>query len=644
MAKSTGDKLSVCGIHTQNARSPLCELNSFPMAISNSPDWSVASIYSCRKPYNNKIIIFTPSCKTLPFLTLAISKFSLFRTLSSSCPSPILENPSTNFPLTQLDLKTQDSQEYKVPDSENLNDFLCRILQDPRTENLAYEYYKKAKESQEFTPEKSMLKLLIRYSIKSKNWDFILSVLDDFRKYNVFPDSYTCSKLVSSCIKARKFRIVESLLEIFKSHSKIAVLAFDSAMKGYNKLHMYGSTIPVYEKMKLAGIFMDSGGYCQIMKAYQKIGDTERVLALFNEFESRKFENSRTSLIQIYRILCESLGKSGRAFEALEYFRDMGKKGIFGDSRIYSSLICSFASIREINVAEDLFKEAEKNKMLRDPEIFLKLILMYVEEGLIEEILEIVKAMKRVKMRMSDCIFCAIVNGFARRRGFRAAVRVYEELKSDDCEPGQVTYASIINAYCRVGLYSKAEIVFLEMQEKGFDKCVVAYSSIIAMYGKTGRLRDAMRLVAKMKVNGCEPNVWIYNSLLDMHGRVKNLRQVEKLWKEMKRRKIAPDKVTYTSVISAYNKVKEFDTCVSYYHEYRINGGAIDKAMAGIMVGVFSKIGRIDELLRLLHDMKIEGTPLDGRLYRSAFNALRDAGLQMQAKWLQESFEALQCT
>ncbi|KAF2305757.1 hypothetical protein GH714_008046 [Hevea brasiliensis] len=438
-----------------------------------------------------------------------------------------------------------------------------------------------------------MLKLLIRYLIRSKNWDFILSVSYDFNKYSAWPDSHTCSILVSSCIKARKFRVVESLLEIFKSYGEIAVLAFDSAMRGYNKLHMYGRTIFVFEKMKLSRISMDSGSYCQIMKAYQKSGDTERVLALFHEFESRKLEHSRPVLSQIYRVLCESLGKSGRAFEALEYFRDMRKKRILWDSRIFSCLICSFASIREINIAEELFKEAEEKKMLRDPEIFLKLVLMYVEEGQMEKTLEIVKVMKGVKMKVSDCIFCAIINGFARRRGFHASVRVFEELNSESCEPGQVTYASIINAYCRTGLYSKAEMVFLEMQEKGFDKCVVAYSSIITMYGKTGRLRDAMRLVAKMKV--------------------------DKLWKEMKRRKVAPDKVSYTSVINAYSKAKEFDLCVRYYNEYRINGGMIDRAMAGIMVGVFSKIGRIDELLRLLQNMKTEGTRLDERLYRQYF-------------------------
>lgn len=75
------------------------------------------------------------------------------------------------------------------------------------------------------------------------------------------------------------------------------------------------------------------------------------------------------------------------------------------------------------------------------------------------------------------------------------------------------------------------------------------------------------------------------------------------------------------------------------HEKYRINGGVIDRAMAGIMVSIFSKMSRIDKLVKLLQDMKTEETPLDGRLYRSALNSLREAGLQVQAKWLQQSAE-----
>ncbi|CAN1296125.1 Pentatricopeptide repeat-containing protein At5g13770, chloroplastic [Linum perenne] len=415
-------------------------------------------------------------------------------------------------------------------------------------------------------------------------------------------------------------------------------------MKGYNKLHMYSSTIRMYNKVKLLGIGLNSGCYYQSMKAYQKLGNVEKVVALFHECEGGNLETKAEVLSKMYRVLCESLAKSGRASDALGYLRDMLSKGgkIVDHSVVYSSLISSLASSRRVAEAEMLFEEAIEKNVLRDPEVFSKLVSMYIAQGHVEKTLDVVKAMSfDGKLRVSDCILCTVVSGFAKRRGFGVAVKVYEELISEGYEPGQVTYASAVNAYYRIEQYPKAEMVFLEMQAKGFDKCVVAYSTMITMYGKLGRVRDAMRLLGEMKQRRCEPNIWVYNALLDMHGKAMNLRQVEKLWKEIERRRLAPDKVSYTSVISAYSKAQKFEECVKYFKEYRMraDSGGVDMKMAGIMVGVFSNMSLIDELVKLLKDMKSVGTVLDGRLYRTALNALSDAGMESQTRWLMDSFQ-----
>ncbi|KAK7273958.1 hypothetical protein RIF29_15026 [Crotalaria pallida] len=614
---------------------------TFVMAISCSADWSLACTKCCRTTH---VHAFIPTYHLNSFYTVSCSNPRLlFHANFSASHTPILEEASSNnnnttTPLVHVDVNLAYAQRYsKLGTDENLNEFLCGLFEDPKTEGLAYEYYQRLKERPEFRPVRSTLNHVIRYLLRLKKWDLILSVSDDFKIYHVLPDKATCSSLISICIKHRKFKIAELLLHAFQSDCEVAVLAFGSAMRGYNMLHMYRSTVLVYELAKSSEFVLDSRGYLHIMEAYLKLGDSKRVVELFHEFESRNLRDSTRYLAKVYSILCESLGKSGRAFEALEYFREMSKKGVF-DYSIYSTLIRSFASSRKVDVAEQLVREAKRKTVIRDPEVYLKLVIMYVEEGLLEKTLEVVKAMNDADVKVSDVVLCAVVNGFGKRRGFFSAVIVFEQLVSQGYEPGQVTYASIINACCRLGQYSKAEKLFSEMERKGFDKCVVAYSSMVVMYGKTGRLSNAMRLVAKMKERGCKPNVWVYNSLIDMHGRAKNLRQIEKLLNEMKRRKVAPDKVTYTSIIGAYNMAGEFETCVKLFNEYRNNGGVIDRVLAGIMVGVYSKVSQVDELVRLLQDMKVDGTRLDQRLYQSALNALTEAGLQLQARWLTESF------
>ncbi|XP_011090005.1 pentatricopeptide repeat-containing protein At5g13770, chloroplastic [Sesamum indicum] len=619
------------------------------MAIANSLDFSLTSSINSK---NRKALQFShySHCKRRSKSPFPFISHFLFLNLnpravradSSACSPPVLED---NAPVIELALKLQDFQpaDHLPEDYKESNALICSLLKDSETAHLGYEYYEKAKGKPNFRPRRNTLKLLVRYLIRSKNWGLLFSFCEDLQVFRVLPDRSTCCRLISACLKARKLRVVNNLLEVFLVNDvETAVLAFGFAMKGYNQLHMYCSTNDLYQRMKSAGLDLDPACYFHIMEAHLKMKHYEKCITIFQDFENRRMieiGNPPPFCSQIYWILCESLGKTGRPFEALEYFREMSKKGILEDHFLYSSLISSFASSGELEMAEELLQEAESKKMLRDPALFLKLVLRYVQEGMMEKTLDVVAAMRRVGIRVSDCIFCAIINGFSKKRGAKAAARVYEELVLQGCEPGQVTYASILSAYIRLGRYSKAESVFAEMERKGFDNCIVAYSSMVAAYAKMGRTRDAMRLVAKMKERGCEPNVWTYNSLLDMNGRALNLRFVEKTWKEMKRRKIIPDRVSYTTVISAYNRAREFETCVKYYEEFKLTGGKMDRAMAGTMVAVFSKMNRVEEVIELLRDMKLQGTELDARFYRSAMNALRDAGLQSQARWLQETFK-----
>jgi len=560
---------------------------------------------------------------------------------SSAFPPPVLEEePSPVLPLVEITYEAPNSAyPSPEPDDPNLNKLIRELLGDPGTQDLALEYYEKAKRRLEFRPQKATFKSLISYLVRSKKWDLIPLVCGDMKAYHVFPDGLFCARIVSACISARKFRVAGILLESCEIDRKIAALAYESALRSYNKLHMYNISVDLYERMKSVEVVLDPGGCVLVMEAYLKLSNYKKVVELFSELEASKKLDSLGNQVQAYEVLLEALGKLGQGVKAVEHFEQMGIKGISPNASVYASLIGSLVDLREVKMVEHLVQEAGSKEMLKDPALFLKLVIMYVKEGLMEKTLDVVKKMKDANLKVSDCIFCAIVNGYAKKRGLEEAAKVYQDLVSQGCEPGQVTYASVINVYFRLALFSKAEKVFDEMQQKGLNRCVVAYSTMIVMYGKMGQLREAMRLLAKMKERGCQPNVWVYNALIDLHGRAEDLKQVDKLWKEMRRRKVRPDRVSYTSIISAYSKAREYETCVKFYDEYRTNAGKIDLAMAAIMVGVFSKINRIDALIRLLQDMKAEGIKLDVRLYKSALNALRDAGLQTQARWFQESFE-----
>lgn len=487
---------------------------------------------------------------------------------------------------------------------------------------------------------------LAKKLLSTKDWKSLSSLPDMIRSSGEFPDKATCGRLIGGCIKARQFKTAEEFLRVFTARKVTATAAFSAALRGYNKLHMYNRTLFIHELMTAAGSSSDSNCFRWIMEAYYKLGKSDEVVSQFKLYKDKSMDSSSSSAtnVQIYLILCDSLGRQGRATEALQYFRQMSKPGKGTESsmgRLYSSLVCSFAEEHDVSTAELLFREGRSKGFFRkEASVFLKLVLMYVEVGSMEKAMEVVKVMsgETTTIGVSDCIQCAIVNGHVKKTTLQASIKAYEDMKTLGCVPGQVTYASIINVHCRLNQTGEAEKIFSEMIDRGFTRCIVAYSNMVSMYGKSKRYGDAMKLVAKMKQQGCLPNVWVYNSLLDMHGKEGDLRQVDKVWKEMKRRKVEPDRVSYTSVITAHSKARKLDVCVDLFTEFRQEGGKIDRALAGIMVGVFSKTNRVGELIELLTDLKREGVRLDDRLYTSGLNGLRDAGLEAQANWFREEF------
>lgn len=602
------------------------------MAIwSSASDWSLTSL----SPLSKSLTKIQPSLSVLYTSSLAIlSRKQRIPHVSfcNACSSPLLENSSASIQRISL-------QPSSVTDIAISNELIRNLCEDPQTEAIAFEYYKTARDKQNLQPNLKTLVTMFRKLLKSKQWSSVGYLVEDLHSLNVLPDVPMCSALVTTCIKARKFKLMESFLEVVETRKgDAAIAAFSAALRGYNKLHMHRCTILVYERMRTAQLPLDSTCFLATMKAYHAIRNFDMVISLFHEYKSNKFDPS-SDPIEIYSILCDSLVKGDKPLEALRHMREMEEEGLLPSSSIYASLISSFAAKKEVDMVEDLYNEALEKGLMKDPEICQKLISMYAEVGLVEKTISVVKRMKDAGMKVSDCICSAVVNGFSKKRGLKASLRSFNQLMSIGCEPGQVTYASLVNICCRLGLITEAEDVFSEMLGKGFDRCVVAYSNMISMYCKSGRASDAMRLLGKMKQKGCQPNVWVYNSLLDMYGRLMDVRKVDKLWKEMERRKITPDKVSYTSVISAYSRVDELDECIRMYQQFKASGGKVDRVLAGIMVGVFSRSSRFEDLTELLREMKHEGTELDRRLYDSVLNRLQDADLQVLVRWLENNFK-----
>ncbi|XWS71196.1 hypothetical protein CRYUN_Cryun03dG0118300 [Craigia yunnanensis] len=159
---------------------------------------------------------------------------------------------------------------------------------------------------------------------------------------------------------------------------------------------------------------------------------------------------------RIYCILCESLAKSSRGYEAIEYFRDMTKKGIFVSSSVYSSFIRSFASIRDLTVIEELFKEAEERRMGYKP---------------------------------GQVTYASIINAYCRIGLNSKAEMVFSEMEQKGFDKCVVACSSLIVMYGNAGRIRDAVNLVAKMKQKGCQPNVWIYNSLIDMHVRVKNLR-----------------------------------------------------------------------------------------------------------------------------------------------------------
>ncbi|KAF2316632.1 hypothetical protein GH714_041973 [Hevea brasiliensis] len=273
--------------------------------------------------------------KTLPFLFPPCSNFPLYQLNSSSCPSPILEE-STKFPVIQWDLRVQDSQEYPVPDSQNLNDFMCRVLQDPRTEHLAYEYYKKAKKG---------MNLNQKINAKASNKKIYLKKP---RKENV-KGSRNFLKLILMYMEEG---LMEKTLEIVKMMKRVKVRVSDcifcAIINGFARRRGFRAAVMVYEELISDGCEPgQEKGFDKCMVAY-------------------------SSIISMY-------GKTGRLRDAMRLVAKMKVKGCEPNVWIYNSLLDMHGSVKNLRQVEKLWKEMKRRKVAPDKVSYTNVIKAYNE-------------------------------------------------------------------------------------------------------------------------------------------------------------------------------------------------------------------------------------------------------------------------
>ncbi|GAU38973.1 hypothetical protein TSUD_378490 [Trifolium subterraneum] len=253
--------------------------------------------------------------------------------------------------------------------------------------------------------------------------------------------------------------------------------------------------------------------YNVMLKLFSESKEFEKAEKLFDEMLQLKVKPD----IITFSTMISCAGLCAKHHKAVEWFEMMPsfKFKCEPDDNLLSFMICSYASIGNVDMASRLYRLAKKKKCKVDEVAFLALIKMYGKSLNYDGCFRVYRDMKVFGVMPNMATHNDLLRVMGRGKRARGAKAIYKEMINNGISPNQSTYEAVLQAYCR-GIYKvDALSVYKEMKEKGMDIDRVLYNMLLHMCAEVGDADEAVKIFQDMKSSGtCHPDSVTYTSLI----------------------------------------------------------------------------------------------------------------------------------
>ncbi|XP_077229468.1 uncharacterized protein LOC143862327 [Tasmannia lanceolata] len=516
-------------------------------------------------------------------LSIAVSFFSSFRSLSSSNPS--LQNPnfhkrttlnrnprniSINKPIDSLtrplrhttvapefrydsDSSSLEISQISEKFSSNVTS-ICSLLfgpiqQNRNLDNLLKDFKNKLNSD-------LVLEILMNYrqlgrfnTLEFFSWagfqlgfsfdDSVIEYMADFLGRRKLFDDLKCllrtvslskgrvsCRTVSICIRflGRQGRVKEALCLFEEMESEFSCvpdnLVFNNILFVLCKKVTSGESIDVAFAIFQRIECPDVFSYSNILVGLCKCGRLESAVEVFYEMGTAGLVPTRTAVNILIGELCELRTKQ----DSIE------KVKVKNFCRPFSILVPNVSTKSSIQPASEVFWAICKLGLLPSAFVITRLISELSRLRKIEKAVEILKVVEDRKLRCVDECYTVVIQALCEVRRIDEACELFGRMVSQGLKPKLVVYNSVICVLCKLGNVEGAEKYFELMNKKRCAPDNVTYTALIHAYCGTKNWEAAYGLLMEMLGFGWCPHFHTYNlvdSLVNRYGRVDLSRKLE---------------------------------------------------------------------------------------------------------------------
>ncbi|KAJ4746590.1 Pentatricopeptide repeat-containing protein [Rhynchospora pubera] len=513
------------------------------MAIWSS-DWSLAPL----PPFSTSLTKIQPSISILYTSSIALLSKKQRVPLASfctACSSPLLENHSPT------ELRRISLQPSPVTDITISNKLIRNLCEDPQTEAIAFEYYRKARDKQNFQPDSKTLTTLFRKLLNSKQWSSVGYLVEDLNSLNVLPDVPMCSSLVMGCIKARKFKLMESFLKVVEAKKgDVARAAFSSALRGYNKLHMYRDkpleALRYMREMENEGLLPSSSIYSSLISSFAAKKEVEKVEDLFNEALEKQLVKD-PDICQKLVVMYVEIGLLGKTIWVVKQMKAAGMKV---SDCICSAIVNGFAKKRDLKASLRSFNELITIGCEPGQVTYASVVNVCCRLGLTSEAEALFSEMLEKGFDKCVVAYANMISMYGESGRASDAMQLLAKMKLKGCQPNLWVYNSLLDMFSRLMNVRRVEKLWKEMERRKIVPDKISHTSVIGAYSRAGDLNACIRLYRQFKANGGKVDRVLVGIMVGVFSRSSRYNDLIELLREMKREGTELDRRLYESVLN----------------------------------------------------------------------------------------------
>ncbi|XAR60656.1 hypothetical protein NMG60_11034114 [Bertholletia excelsa] len=271
----------------------------------------------------------------------------------------------------------------------------------------------------------------------------------------------------------------------------------------------YESPFPLLQKGKEIHAHILRHGYeghvhimTTLVDMYARFGCVRYANSVFTEMPVKN--------VVSWSAMIACLAKNGKAFEALELFREMMLEthDLPPNSVTMVSVLQACAALAALDQGKLIHGYILRKGLDSILPVSSALVTMYAKCGKLELGREIFDKMdKRDVVSWNSMISSYGIYGFGRQ-----AIQAFEEMIYKGVSPSPISFVSVLGACSHAGLVKEGKVLFKSMvKEHEIYPTVEHYACMVDLLGRANQLEEAAKLIEDMRT---EPGPTVWGSLL----------------------------------------------------------------------------------------------------------------------------------